>query len=92
MNILHHGKFQMEVSDMGFKYDRIISNNLLVSRLIGPMRKFENLEDYIINNRKEIPNRINNINNLKDEFKKIKKSISEFKDDNKKFIKTIEQM
>jgi len=82
----------MEVSDIGFKLDRIISSNLLVSRLIGPMWKFENLKDCIINNRKEIPNRINNINNLKDEYKKIKKSISEFKDDNEKFIKTIEQM
>ena len=92
MNILHNDKFQMEVSDMGFKYDRIISSNLLVPGLIGPMCKFENLKDYIINNRKEIPNIINSINNLKDEFKKIKKSISEFKDDHEKFIKTIEPM
>jgi hypothetical protein len=82
----------MEVSNMGFKYDRIISNNLLVPGIIGPMCKFENLKDYIIDNRKEIPNLINNVIQFKDELKKIKKNISEFKDVHEKFLKTIEPM
>ena len=92
VNTLHIDNCQMEVSNMGFKYDRIISNNLLVPGIIGPMCKFENLKDYIIDNRKEIPNLINNVIQFKDELKKIKKNISEFKDVHEKFLKTIEPM
>ena len=92
VNTLHINNCEMEVSNMGFKYDRIISNNLLVPGIIGPMCKFENLKDYIIDNRKEIPNLINNVIQFKDELKKIKKNISEFKDIHEKFLKTIEPM
>ena len=92
VNTLHINNCEMEVSNMGFKYDRIISNNLLVPGIIGPMCKFENLKDYIIDNRKEIPNLINNVIQFKDELKKIKKNISEFKDVHEKFLKTIEPM
>ena len=92
VNTLHINQCQMEISNMGFKYDRIISNNLLVPGLIGPMCKFENLKDYIIDNRKEIPNLINNYIQLKDELKRIKKNISEFKDIHEKFLKVIEPM
>ena len=92
VNTLHINNCEMEVSNMGFKYDRIISNNLLVPGIIGPMCKFENLKDYIIDNRKEIPNLINNVIQFKDELKKIKKNISDFKDIHEKFLKTIEPM
>jgi len=92
VNSLHIEKYQMDVSNMGYKYDRIVSNNLLVPGLIGPMCKFDNLKDYIINNSKEIPNLINNVSILKDDFKRIKKNISEFKEEYDKYLKTNETM
>ena len=45
---------QKDLSNMGFKYDKIISSNLMVPGLIGPMCKFSNLKEYIKHNREEM--------------------------------------
>ena len=45
---------QKDLSDACFKYDKIISDNLLIPGLIGTCCKFPNLKDYILSNKEEL--------------------------------------
>ena len=75
---------QKDISNMRFKYDTIVTNNLLIPGIVGNMCKFSNLREYIINERGEISKILSNIRNLKDELKNTKNSVVELKDN---FIK-----
>ena len=63
---------QKDLSDACFKYDKIVTDNLLVSGLIGTSCKYSNLKEYIINNKEEI-----SINSF--EIQKISLEIKEHK-------------
>ena len=77
---LHIETSQKDISNMRFKYDKIVTNNLMVPGIVGPMCKFSNLKEYIINDRGEMSNIFNTIQILNNELKNIKNSISELKD------------
>ena len=87
---IHIETSQKDISNMRFKYDRIVTNNLLVPGLVGPMCKFSNLREYIINDRGEISNIFNTIQTLNDNLKNTKNSISELKDSFIKYQKSNE--
>ena len=69
INLATHEK---DFSEACFKYDKIISDNLLVSGLIGISCKYPNLKEYILNNKEEV-----SINSL--EIKKIEMELKEYK-------------
>ena len=54
VNKINLSTYQKDFSDACFKYDKIISDNLLVSGLIGTSCKFPNLKEYILNNKEEM--------------------------------------
>ena len=81
---------QKDISNMGFKYDKIITNNLMIPGLIGHMCKFNNLKEYILNNREEISEINNNIQSVLDELKLNKKKLDEVKDYVQLFKKNVE--
>ena len=84
---LHIDKCQRDISNMGFKYDKIVSSNLMIPGLVGPMCRFSNLKDYILSNRREISTINSNISNNKDDLKNTKKNLTEFKEEFSKFQK-----
>ena len=72
INKLHISGCRKDIDNSIYKYDKIISENLLVPGLIGTSCKFQNLKEYILNNKEEVNNafsshRLNNneINLLK---------------------------
>ena len=69
INLTTHEK---DFSEACFKYDKIISDNLLVSGLIGISCKFPNLKEYILSNKEEV-----SINSL--EIKKLAMELKEYK-------------
>jgi len=84
---LHIDKCQRDISNMGFKYDKIVTSNLMIPGLVGPMCRFANLKDYILSNRREISTINSNISAIKDDLKNTKKSLVEFKEEFSKFQK-----
>ena len=54
INKLNLSTYQKDFSNACFKYDKIITDNLLISGLIGTACKFPNLKDYILNNKEEM--------------------------------------
>ena len=54
LNQLHITACRKDIDNSCFKYDKIISNNLLVPGLIGTSCKFQNLKEYILSNNEEI--------------------------------------
>ena len=72
INKINLSTYQKDFSEACFKYDKIVSDNLLVSGLIGTSCKFPNLKEYILNSKEEI-----SINAL--ETKKISLEFKEFK-------------
>ena len=56
INTLHIAACRKDIDDSCYKYDKIISNNLLVPGLIGTSCKFQNLKEYILYNKEEINN------------------------------------
>ena len=54
INKLNLSTYQKDLSDACFKYDKIISENLLIAGLIGPACEFPTLKDYILNNKEKM--------------------------------------
>jgi hypothetical protein len=84
---LHIDKCQRDISNMGFKYDKIVSSNLMIPGLVGPMCRFGNLKDYILSNRREISTINSNISVTKDDLKNTKRNLADFKEEFLKFEK-----
>lgn len=84
---LHIDKCQRDISNMGFKYDKIVTSNLMIPGLVGPMCRFGNLKDYILSNRREISTINSNISVTKDDLKNTKKNLADFKEEFSKFQK-----
>jgi hypothetical protein len=84
---LHIDKCQRDISNMGFKYDKIVTSNLKIPGLVGPMCRFGNLKDYILSNRREISTINSNISVTKDDLKNTKKNLAEFREEFAKFEK-----
>ena len=84
---LHIDKCQRDISNMGFKYDKIVTSNLMIPGLVGPMCRFGNLKDYILSNRREISTINSNISVTKDDLKNTKKNLAEFREEFAKFEK-----
>jgi hypothetical protein len=61
-----------DLSDACFRYDKIISENLLISGLIGISCPFSNLKEYLLNNKEEIANNILDIKKNSIEIKEYK--------------------
>jgi hypothetical protein len=72
---------------MGFKYDKIVTSNLMIPGLVGPMCRFGNLKDYILSNKREISTINSNISVTKDDLKNTKKNLAEFREEFAKFEK-----
>jgi len=64
-----------DLSDACFKYDKIISENLLISGLIGISCPFSNLKEYLLNNKEEIANNILDIKKNSIEIKEYKNRV-----------------
>ena len=82
INQVHISSCRKDIDDNSYKYDKIISDNLLVPGLIGKSCKFQNLKEYILSNKEEINNALfanrqasNDINVLK---KKTETMIGQF--------------
>ena len=84
---LHIDKCQRDISNMGFKYDKIVTSNLMIPGLVGPMCRFGNLKDYILSNRREISTINSNISVTKDDLKNTKRNLADFKEEFLKFEK-----
>ena len=56
INQVHISSCRKDIDDNSYKYDKIISDNLLVPGLIGKSCKFQNLKEYILYNKEEINN------------------------------------
>ena len=84
---LHIDKCQRDISNMGFKYDKIVTSNLMIPGLVGPMCRFGNLKDYILSNRREISTINSNISVTKDDLKNTKKNLAQFREEFAKFEK-----
>ena len=55
-NQVHISSCRKDIDNSCFKYDQIISDNLLVPGLIGKSCKYQNLKEYILFNKEEINN------------------------------------
>ena len=64
-----------DLSDACFKYDKIISENLFISGLIGVSCPFSNLKEYLLNNKDEIANNILDIKKNSIEIKEYKNRV-----------------
>ena len=64
-----------DLSDACFRYDKIISENLLISGLIGISCPFSNLKEYLLNNKEEIANSILDIKKNSIEIKEYKNRV-----------------
>ena len=91
LHMLHITNCQKDISNMGFKYDKMIINNLMVPGIIGPMCKFNNLKEYIIYYSDELLNYKSNNISYAEEIKFIKKKVEENFLAFQTFQKTIEQ-
>lgn len=82
-HILLISNCQKDISKMGFKYDEMIINNLLIPGLIGPMCKFNNFKEYILYYHESIDNfkldKIPTPDELKSLKKKLEDNIKGFK-------------
>ena len=58
INQVHISACQKDIEDSCYKYDKVISQNLLVPGIIGKSCKFGNLKEYIIYNKEEMNNAI----------------------------------
>ena len=56
INQLHISGCRKDIDDSCYKYDKIISDNLLVPGLVGKSCKFQNIREYILYNKEEINN------------------------------------
>ena len=56
INQVHITACRKDIDDSCYKYDQIISDNLLVPGLIGKSCKYQNLKEYILYNKEEINN------------------------------------
>ena len=91
VHMLHITNCQKDISNMGFKYDKMIINNLMVPGIIGPMCRFNNLKEYIIYYSDELSNYKSNNISYAEEIKFIKKKVEENFLAFQTFQKTIEQ-
>ena len=64
-----------DLSDACFRYDKIISENLLISGLIGISCPFSNLKEYLLSNKEEIANSILDIKKNSIEIKEYKNRV-----------------
>ena len=80
---------QKDLSNLRFKYDNFILNNLMIAGFIGPMCKFDNLKEYILNNNEQISYLNSLTKSLSDDFKITKKKLDELKDSYESFKKGI---
>ena len=55
-NQVHISSCQKDIENACYKYDKVISENLLVPRIIGKSCKFGNLKEYIVYNKEEMNN------------------------------------
>ena len=83
---------QKDLSNMGFKYDKIISSNLMVPALIGPMCKFSNLKEYIKYNREEMSELNTNFQGMLEELKNSKKKFDEINNNIQSYKKNMEPL
>ena len=56
INQLHISTCRKDIEDTCYKYDKIVSENLLVPGIIGKSCKFGNLKEYIVYNKEEMNN------------------------------------
>ena len=56
VNQVHISALRKDIDDSCFKYDKIVSDNLIVPGLIGKSCKFGDLKEYILFNKEEINN------------------------------------
>ena len=56
VNQVHIASCRKDLDDYCYKYDKIVSDNLLVPGLIGKSCKYQNLKEYILSNKEEINN------------------------------------
>ena len=56
INQVHISECRKDIEDSCYKYDKIISENLLVPGMIGKSCKFGNLKEYIVYNKEEMNN------------------------------------
>ena len=75
---IHLNTCQKELSKSIYKYDKAISDNLLVPALIGPGCQFSSLKGYILNNKQEISNFFSASKQREVEYKDFKDRINTF--------------
>ena len=90
LHLLHIQNCQKDISNMGFKYDKIITSNLMIPGLIGPMCPFNNLSEYILKNKEILSDLNSNIQMNGDELRLTKKKLDELNNNYQSFKKTIE--
>ena len=56
INQVHISACRKDIDNSCFKYDQIVSDNLLVPGLVGKSCKYQNLKEYILFNKEEINN------------------------------------
>ena len=56
INQVHISSCRKDIDNSCFKYDKIVSDNLIVPGLIGQSCKYQNLKEYILSNKEEINN------------------------------------
>ena len=90
LHLLHIQNCQKDISNMGFKYDKIITSNLMIPGLIGPMCPFNNLSEYILKNKEILSDLNSNIQMNGDELRLTKKKLDELNNNYQSFKKTME--
>ena len=90
VHLLHIQNCQKDLSNMGFKYDKIITSNLMIPGLIGPMCTFNNLSEYILKNRDVITDVKNDIQSSGNEINLTKKKLDELNNNYQNFKKSID--
>ena len=90
LHMLHIQNVQKDLSNMGYKYDKIVTNNLMIPGIVGPMCKFSNLKDYLLSNKEQFSNINSDIQSVVDEMKQNKKRIEDLRDTLKVLHKTME--
>ena len=90
LHMLQIQNCQKDISNMGFKYDKIITSNLMIPGIVGPMCKFNNLKEYLLNDKELFSNINSEILTIEEELRQNKKKIDELRDTVKVFNQTLE--
>ena len=81
-----------DISNMLFKYDKIVSSNLMVPGIIGQNCKFDNMKLYVLNNNEEISNIKSDIDKLNTDLKIQTSKYEDLRDKIEKLPKNFENI